>query len=202
MVEVSLHRDLVDTVNARRSRTTRCQRDARRFGQPSSIGNQSQESIELAFFVVRRPHRQLALHFTDYQRSSPYCSRLIRHASHSNCPPSPCGRLSRPPTTTRAPSTCTASGNTLPWHLCKPSPVHMLDSSHGRGCLSQSLSLLAASRRGRHGLATHAPWLPAGRHTYPPAFAGQSILMTGTDPRPAHEAVWAGVTIQPSDAFK
>jgi hypothetical protein len=38
--------------------------------------------------------------------------------------------------------------------------------------------------------------------TYPPAFAGQSILVTGTDPRPAHEAVWAGVTIQPSDAFK
>src|SRR6266852_220763 len=110
MLKVSLHHHLVDTVNARRSRTTGCQRDARRFGQPSSIGNQSQESIELASFVLRRPHRQLALHFTDYQRSSPYCSQLIRQASHSNCPPSPCGRLSRPPTTTRAPSTCTASG--------------------------------------------------------------------------------------------
>jgi len=43
-------------------------------------------------------------------------------------------------------------GDTLPWHLCKPSPVHMLDSTHGRDCLSQSFSLLAASRRGRHGL--------------------------------------------------
>src|ERR1700676_3741507 len=82
---------------------------------------------------------------------------VIRHASHSNCPPSPCGRLSRPPTTTRAPSTCTASGDTLPCHLCKPSPVHMLDSTHGRGCLSQPLSLLSASRRGCHGLATRSP---------------------------------------------
>src|SRR5713101_7947958 len=172
MVEVSLHRDLVDTVNARRSRTTGCQRDARRFGQPSSIGNQSQESIELAFFVLRRPHRQLALHFTDYQRSSPYCGQLIRHASHSNCPPSPCGRLSRPPTTTRAPSTCTASGNTLPWHLCKPSPVHMLDSTHGRGCLSQSLSLRSASRRECRSLATRSPWLLAGRLTYPSSIRG------------------------------
>jgi len=43
-------------------------------------------------------------------------------------------------------------GGTLPWHLCKPSPVHMLDSTHGRGCLSQPLSLLSASRRGCHGL--------------------------------------------------
>src|ERR1700676_4325819 len=172
MLKGSLHHHLVDTVNARRSRTTGCQRDARRFGQPSSIGNQSQESIELASFVRRRPHRQLALHFTDYQRSSPYCSQLIRHASHSNCPPSPCGRLSRPPTTTRAPSTCTASGEPLPCHLCKPSPVHMLDSPHGRGCLSQSLSLLAASRRGRHGLVTRSPCLLAGRRTYPSSIRG------------------------------
>jgi hypothetical protein len=57
--------------------------------------------------------------------------------------------------------------DTLPYHLCKPSPVHMLDSSHGRGCLSQSFSLLAASRRKRRGLATRSPWLPAARLTYP-----------------------------------
>jgi hypothetical protein len=201
-VKVSLHHRPVDPVDAWRSRTTGCQRDARRFGQPSSVGNQSQESIELAFFVVRRPRRQLALHFTDYQRSSPHCSRVIRQASHSNCPPSPCGRLSRPRTTTRAPSTCTVSGNALPYQLYKPSPVHTLDSTHGRGCLSQSFSLRSASRRERRGLATRSPWLPAGRLTYPPAFAGQSIRVTGTDPRPAHKAVWAGVTFQPSDAFQ
>ncbi len=58
-------------------------------------------------------------------------------------------------------------GGTLPWHRYKPSPVHMLDSTHGRGCLSQSFSLLAASRRGRHGLATRSPWLPAGWPTCP-----------------------------------
>src|ERR1035438_9547035 len=58
-------------------------------------------------------------------------------------------------------------GDPLPFHLCKPSPVHMLDSSHGRGCLSQSFALLAASRRKHHGLATRSPWLPADRHIYP-----------------------------------
>src|SRR6185437_5156485 len=53
-------------------------------------------------------------------------------------------------------------GDTLPLHLCKPSPVHMLDSTHGRGCLSQSLSLLSASRRKHHGLAArfHGSLLP------------------------------------------
>src|SRR5450432_1405397 len=57
--------------------------------------------------------------------------------------------------------------DTLPYHLCKPSPVHMLDSSHGRGCLSQSFSLLAASRRKRRGLAARSPWLPADPPTCP-----------------------------------
>lgn len=59
-------------------------------------------------------------------------------------------------------------GDTLPWHLCKLSPVHMLDSSHGRGCLSQSFTLLAASRRKHHGLATRSPWLTADWLTFPP----------------------------------
>jgi hypothetical protein len=58
-------------------------------------------------------------------------------------------------------------GDPLPYHLCKPSPVHMLDSTHGRGCLSQPFSLLAASRREHHGLAARSPWLPANRLTYP-----------------------------------
>ena len=30
----------------------------------------------------------------------------------------------------------------------------------------------------------------------------RSIRVIGTDPRPAREAVWAGVTFQPSDAFQ
>jgi hypothetical protein len=78
------------------------------FSQP--LGNESQEAIELALFVLRRPYRQLALHFTDYQRSSPHCGQLIHPAIHFNCLPSPCGRLSRPRTTTEAPPACTASG--------------------------------------------------------------------------------------------
>src|SRR5258708_4040360 len=53
---------------------------------------------------------QFAWHFTDYQRSSPHCGQLIRQANHSDCLPSPCGRLSRSRTTTEAPPACTSSG--------------------------------------------------------------------------------------------
>src|SRR5690606_27775598 len=63
-------------------------------------------------------------------------------------------------------------GGTLPWHLCKPSPVHMLDSAHGRGCLSQSLSLLVASRRKHHGLAARSPSFPVDQRTYPISIYG------------------------------
>ena len=69
------------------------------------------------------------LHFTDYQRSSPHYGQLIHRTSLSNCSPSPCGRLSRPRTTTRAPPAHRASG---PHSLCianGPSPVHMSDSN-------------------------------------------------------------------------
>src|SRR5579864_6107719 len=58
-------------------------------------------------------------------------------------------------------------GGSLPWHPCRPSPVHMLDSIHGRGCLSQSLSLLAASRRKHHGLAARSPWFHTDWRTCP-----------------------------------
>src|SRR5438874_292234 len=166
-MKVSLHHQLVDSIDARCSRTTGRQRDARRFGEPSSVGNQSQESIELTFFVLRRPRRQLALHFTDYQRSSPHCGQLIRQASHSNCPPSPCGRLSRPRTTTGAPSTCTASG-THSLGICASLPQFTCWTQHTGEVAYRSLyALLSASRRGRHGLATRSPWLHTGRRTYP-----------------------------------
>src|SRR6185437_4313221 len=62
-------------------------------------------------------------------------------------------------------------GGTLPWHPCRPSPVHMLDSTHERGCLSQSLSLLAASRRRHHGLAARSPWFQLTGIHLQPAFA-------------------------------
>ena len=78
---------LVDPVDARRAGSAGCQRNASRLAQPSPVGNQSQESIELAFFVLRRPCRQFALHFTDYQRSSPHCGQLIDPSKPLKLPP-------------------------------------------------------------------------------------------------------------------
>lgn len=47
------HHGLVDPIDARRSRTTGGKCDARGFVWPCLIRNQSQESIELAFGVLR-----------------------------------------------------------------------------------------------------------------------------------------------------
>src|SRR5258708_6294479 len=110
MREICFHHALVDTIHARRAGSAGCQRDTSRLAQPIPVGNQSQESIKLAFFVLRRPYRQFALHFTDYQRSSPHYGQLINPANHFNCLPSPCSRFSRPRTTTEAPPVCTSSG--------------------------------------------------------------------------------------------
>src|SRR5471030_80732 len=109
-VEMLLHLCLVDAVDARRLGSAGGQRNTSRFPEPSSVGDQPQETVELAFIVLRRPCRQFALHFTDYQRSSPHCGQLIDQANHLNCPPSPCGRISRSRTTTEAPPACTSSG--------------------------------------------------------------------------------------------
>jgi hypothetical protein len=53
MLEVPFHHAFVDSVNTRRARSAGYQRNARRFTQPVPVGNQSQEAIELAFFVLR-----------------------------------------------------------------------------------------------------------------------------------------------------
>jgi hypothetical protein len=100
---------------------------------------------------------QFALPFTYYQRSSPHYGQLIRQANHSDCLPSPCDRLSRSRTTTEAPPACTSSGaHSL--SICASLPQFTCwTQSHGRGCLSQSLSLLSASRRRYHGLAARSP---------------------------------------------
>src|SRR6185437_8199555 len=110
MLEILLHHALADTVHAWRASPAGGQRNASRFAQPNPVGNQSQKTVELAFFVLRRPCRQFALHFTDYQRSSPHYGQLINPANHFNCLPSPCNRLSRPRTTTEAPPACIPSG--------------------------------------------------------------------------------------------
>jgi hypothetical protein len=135
--------------------------------------------------------RQLALHFTDYQRSSPHSSQLINQANHFNCLPSPCSRVSRPRTTMEAPSACTSSG-THSLNICADLPQFTCwTSSHGRGCLSQSFSLLVASRRKHHGLATRSPWPPADRHTYPLSIRAvdQPYVCSTSNSRPACKAM-------------
>jgi hypothetical protein len=93
-------------------------------------------------------------------------------------------------------------GGTLPWHLCRPSPVHMPDSTYGRGCLSQSLSLRAASRCGHHGLAARSPLFPGSGIPVQRHSCRRAIHVPVGSPQPACKAVSAGVTFQPSDAFK
>ena len=56
------------------------------------------------------PCSQLALHFTDYQRSSPLYRQLICQTNHLNCSPSPCSRVSLPHTTTGTPPVYRSSG--------------------------------------------------------------------------------------------
>lgn len=109
--------------------------------------------------------RQLALHFTDYQRSSPLYRQLIRRASRSNCSPSPCSKLSLPQTTTGTPPAYRSLGPhsltisiDLPQSTCRT-------QTYWLGCRSQSLPLLVASRYRRHGLVMFSPRHPACRHT-------------------------------------
>src|ERR1017187_2181763 len=121
----------------------------------------------------------------------------------SDCSPSPCDRLSLSLTTTRAPPTWSASGDTLPSHLFQAFPSsHVWTQSHGRGCLSQSFSLLAASRHGWFGLATLSPNRRPDHETVDPVAVGQHIHIADRYPRPADKVVSAGVTFQPSDAFQ
>lgn len=72
-----LHLNLADAVNAWCLGSAGSQRNTSRFTKPDSVGDEPQETVELALFVLRRPCRQFALHFTDYQRSSPHCGQLI-----------------------------------------------------------------------------------------------------------------------------
>jgi len=109
--EISLHSLLIHAVHTRGASTSRCQRHSSCLLQPRPIGNQSQQTVEPAGLIRRRPRRQLALHFADYQRSSPLSGQLIRQTSHLNCSPSPCSGLSPPRTTTGTPPACLSSGS-------------------------------------------------------------------------------------------
>ena len=96
--EFRFHRVFTYSIDARCVGATRRQRHASRLLQPGPVGNYPQKTVESTSLVFRGPCGQLALHFTDYQRSSPLYGRLICQASCSNCSPSPCSRLSLPQT--------------------------------------------------------------------------------------------------------
>ena len=138
--------------------------------QPRPVRNHPQKTVKLACFVFRGPYRQLALHFTDYQRSSPLYWQLICQASHSNSSPSPCSRFSLPQTTTETPPAYRSLGPhslvisiDLPQSTCRT-------QTYWLGCRSQSLTLLSASRYRCHGLVMFSPWLPACWHTFSAGF--------------------------------
>ena len=96
------------------------------------MSNQPKQTIELTFVICCRPGRQLALHFADYQRSSPPYGQVICRASCLSCSPSPCDTLSLSPTTTEALTAMRASESHSLGIPPSPSPVHMVDSSMRR----------------------------------------------------------------------
>jgi hypothetical protein len=73
--QTRLHPLLVYSVNARRVGATRRQHDPGSFGKPRPIGNEPEKTIEPAGPIALCPCRELVLHFTDYQRSSPHWVR-------------------------------------------------------------------------------------------------------------------------------
>jgi hypothetical protein len=52
-VEILFHLSLADTVNARRLGSAGSQRNTSRFTEPNPVSDQPQETIELAFFILR-----------------------------------------------------------------------------------------------------------------------------------------------------
>jgi len=73
--QTRLHPLLVYSVNARRIGATRRQHDPGSFGKPRPIGNEPEKTIEPTVSIALCPCRELVLHFTDYQRSSPHWVR-------------------------------------------------------------------------------------------------------------------------------
>ncbi len=171
---------LVHSIDARRAGAARRQHDPGCLGQPDPVGDEPHQPIEPAGPIGRGPGRKLVLHVTDYQRSSPCSVRSCARASHSNCFPSPCDRLSRPRTTPEALPACRTSGPTpLPFRHAFPRSYVGLQT-YRRGCRSQSFPLHSASRCRRRGLAAFSPRLPARRLTCPPAFAVSRLTFPAT----------------------
>ena len=129
------------------------------------MSNQPEQTVELPFLVCGRPRRQLALHFTDSQRSSPLYGQLICRASCLNCSPSPCHRLSLFPTTTGAPPPMGALGSHSLGIPPSPSPVHMMDLTM-RGRLPVAVFTLACRTSSQTPRASYALHSAGWQHGY------------------------------------
>ena len=124
--------------------------------------------------------------------------QLIHPTSLSNCAPSPCGRFSRPPTTTSAPPVHRASGpHSL--HIANgPSPVHMPDSSALVGlpvavfalACRKSMQMLHASDA-----LCAAPDPPPLAHHASLCFFTQNAAIHGAVPLAPHVALVQSLTI-------
>src|SRR5450631_261310 len=70
-VQISSKSSLVHSVKTRCIGAFRRQYDPGRLSKPIPVGDEPEQSIKPAGLIGRGPRRELVLHFTDYQRSSP-----------------------------------------------------------------------------------------------------------------------------------
>ena len=75
MIQMGFKASLVHSVKARRACTSRCQHDPSRLSKPVPIGDEPEQPIKPTGRIGCGPCRELVLHFTDYQRSSPHWVR-------------------------------------------------------------------------------------------------------------------------------
>ena len=75
MIQMGFKASLVQSVKARRACTSRCQHDPSRLSKPVPVGDEPEQPIKPTGRIGCGPCRELVLHFTDYQRSSPHWVR-------------------------------------------------------------------------------------------------------------------------------
>ena len=73
--QMGFHLAFPNAINARRMGPPRHQRNARSFGKPDGVCHEAQETVKPSCGIFGGPCGQLALQFTDYQRSSPLSVR-------------------------------------------------------------------------------------------------------------------------------
>jgi hypothetical protein len=71
-VQIGSKSSLIHSVKTRCAGAFRRQYDPGRLSKPIPVGDEPEQSIKPAGLIGRGPCRELVLHFTDYQRSSPH----------------------------------------------------------------------------------------------------------------------------------